>query len=385
MHVNLKLLIGIFVLVVSFPLLVASQTSGPNSPGAGTNVNVTGNSWSNPNNVTASDDSWTSVSLSTTQTSDALVATNFGFSIPGTATIDGITVSIERFGTITITIFPFRFTYIRDYTIQLTKDGSNPIGNNKASGSIWPTTDGSATYGNATDLWGTTWTPAEINSSNFGVYIRAESWNAFGTGSETANVDHVTVTIDYSIPTPVELISFDGEVIEEVIELKWQTTWEVNNDFFTIEKSANGLNYLELAIIDGNGSTELISDYSYIDPLPFEGNNYYRLAQTDFDGIYEVFKPIMVKFDRKGSMLKIYPNPVHNDYVNLVVNPDLLKGENNNTYILIRSITGEVVHQQPSTITLGNKISLNKRFESGVYILELHSPYGESSEKLIVK
>jgi hypothetical protein len=355
--------------------MMSQVTVGPNSPGTGTNVAVGGGTaWSNPTNVTASDNSYASVSLSFFAVSDALVATNFGFSIPGTATIDGITVSIEKNGT--------GFTF--DLNIQLTKNGTTAVGSNYALITPWPGSDTNVGYGGAADLWGTTWTPAEINSSNFGVYIRAIGLNLFG--SSVASVDHVTVTIDYTIPTPVELISFDGQVNDEVIELKWSTTWEENNDYFTIEKSANGLNYLELATIDGSGSTELISDYSYIDPLPFKGNNYYRLSQTDFDGAYEVFKPIMINYEKEGAMLKIYPNPVTDGYVNLMVNPDLLKGENNNTYINLRSITGEVVHQQLiSTNTLGNKITLDQRIASGTYILELHSPYGESSKKIIVK
>ena len=160
----------------------------------------------------------------------------------------------------------------------------------------------------------------------------------------------------------------------------------MNNDFFTIEKSSNGLNYLELGTINGNGSTELISEYTYIDPLPYEGYNYYRLSQTDFDGTIEVFNPIMVRYDGESPDMKIYPNPIQDDYVNLNVNQDFLKGENNSSYILVRNIAGELVYQQTiSTSILGEKISLNKRFESGVYILELHSPYGSSTKKLIVK
>jgi hypothetical protein len=93
----------------------------------------------------------------------------------------------------------------------------------------------------------------------------------------------------------------------------------------------------------------------------------------------------MVQYKEEGSMMKIYPNPVTDQYVNINLNPDLLKGENNQTYIIVRSITGELVYQQiiPNN-KLGDKISLKRRFETGVYILELHSPYGKSSEKLIV-
>jgi len=387
MRINHKVIIGFILIgIISFNEIIA-QTAGPFSPGTGTNVNVgTNPAWSNPGNITASDDNRASATLVSGQTSDALVATNFGFTIPTNATIDGITVNIERYGTRTTFFLVTRA--IRDQTIQLTKDGTTAVGANRAlTTTNWPTSDGIQLYGSISDLWGTTWTPAEINSSNFGVYIQAFSWKIGFLGNNTlsAFVDHVTVTIDYTVPTPVELISFDGKVIEEVIELKWQTSWERNNDFYTIEKSSNGLNYMELATVGGKGTTEFISDYTYIDPLPFQGNNYYRLSQTDFDGTYEVFKPIMVQYKEEGSMMNIYPNPVTDQYVNINLNPDLLKGENNQTYIIVRSITGELVYQQIiANNKLGDKISLNRRFESGIYILELHSPYGKSSEKLIV-
>jgi len=386
MRINLRILVYIFSIAILQSNLLMAQSQTGTAP-TGSNVNTGGPAWANPGNITNSDNNRASASLISGQTSDALVANNFGFTIPTNATIDGITVNIERYGTRT-TFFIFVSRAIRDQTIQLTKNGTTAVGANRAlTTTNWPASDGTQSYGGAADLWGTTWTPAEINNSNFGVYIQAFSWKLGFVGNATlsAFVDHVTVTVDYTVPTPVELISFDGKIVEEVIELKWQTSWEKNNDFYTIEKSSNGLNYLELATVNGKGTTEFTSDYTYIDPLPFSGNNYYRLTQTDYDGTYEVFKPIMVHYEETGPIMKIYPNPVINQEVNLIVNPDLLKGENNNTYIVVRSITGEVIHQQRiPTDHLGEKVSLNKQFASGMYIVELHSPYGNTSEKLIV-
>ena len=382
MRINPKLLLSILIVVIISSNKIIGQTAGPNSPGTAANIGAT-IPWSNPTNVTSSNNTYASVSLNNGQVSDVLVATNFGFSIPASATIDGVTVEIEKNGTQTL-FFGFPIRYITDNTISLTTDGTNPTGDNKATATQWPTTDTYTSYGGAADGWNASLTPALVNSTNFGVYIDVTCIFLPG-GPETGNIDHIRVTIDYTVPTPVDLISFDGKVIEEVIELKWQTSWEKNNDYYTIEKSSNGLNYIELATVEGKGTTEFTSDYTFIDPLPLSGNNYYRLTQTDYDGSYEIFNPIMVQYEKEGSLMKIYPNPVVNQEVNLIVNPDLLRGENNNTYIVVRSITGEIIHQQSiPTDHLGEKISLNKRFESGMYIVVLHSPYGNSSEKLII-
>ena len=290
MSLNLKLLSFILLfIIVNIPFtIVIAQSEGPNSPGTGTTIDLGANNpaWSNPGNITASDDSWATVSLSAGfSVSDALVATNFGFSIPLTATIDSIKVSIERSRS-------SGFAIVTDFVVQFTKDGTNPVGSNQAKWvSFWPTADAYVNYSDTSALWGTTWAPAEINSANFGIYIQS----IYLGGTVTARVDHVTATVFYSIVTPVELLSFEGEVIEKVIYLKWTTTREDNNDHFTLEKSANGLNYLQLTTLEGNGSTKLVSEYNFIDPLPFEGNNYYRLSQTDFDGTTEIFKPIRIR------------------------------------------------------------------------------------------
>lgn len=378
-NLPMKLALCILLLLIVFiPNAIEAQTAGPNSAGTGTNLDLgPGNpSWSNPGNIIGSDDSDATVTLTGfLPSSDALIASNFGFTIDPTATIDGISVNIEKARSA-------GFLYVADLTVQLTKDGTTPIGTNQPNFANWATSDTNYGYGGATDLWGATWTPAEINNSTFGLYFRAIS--IFGT--VTGYIDHITITIYYSVPTPVELISFEGDVVQKVIELKWRTSWEENNDFFTIEKSVNGLSYIELGTVSGKGTVDFFSDYSYIDPLPFSGYNYYRLSQTDFNGTTESFKPIMVQYYGESQMMKVFPNPSHNESVYITIHPDLFFEENSNVHVNLRNISGGLVLQQaiPSN-HLGDKIMLNGRFERGVYVLELHSPYGLSSEKLIIE
>lgn len=77
----------------------------------------------------------------------------------------------------------------RDNRVRIVKGGT--IGStDKASASEWPTSDAYATYGADDDLWGETWTVADINSTGFGVAI-----SALGLGSGTASIDHIRVTV----------------------------------------------------------------------------------------------------------------------------------------------------------------------------------------------
>jgi hypothetical protein len=127
-----------------------------------------------------------------------LVCTQLSSSIPAGSTINGITVKIERYNseggeTLTIT----------DNAIYLTKDGTNTVGTNKSAAATWPLSTDPNTYenfGSSSDLWGTTWTAAEINASTFGVMISPNlsiSLSGSNAGNNT-KIDQITIDINYT-------------------------------------------------------------------------------------------------------------------------------------------------------------------------------------------
>lgn len=168
-----------------FTSTIASISTSAASPGAGTNEAVGTVAWTSPSNILTSNDTRASAALTAGQTTQRLLATGFNFNIPSDATIVGITAEVERSASLG--------SHIIDQSIILLKNLSF-VGNNSGSGSFWPTTDAYATYGGSSDLWGTTWTPQEVNASGFGLLVRA----ACGTAA-TAMVDHVRMTITYSL------------------------------------------------------------------------------------------------------------------------------------------------------------------------------------------
>src|SRR5579871_940108 len=115
-------------------------------------------------------------------------ATASGFQIPATATITGIQVSVTRVAS---------GGNVFDNIISLVKANAQ-TGNNKNSGTAWPTTSGSTTYGANNDLWGATLTPADINSNTFGVAIQVVNSSA---GTRTATVSSITMTVYYTLNT----------------------------------------------------------------------------------------------------------------------------------------------------------------------------------------
>ena len=113
---------------------------------------------------------------------------------------------------------------------------------------------------------------------------------------------------------PIELLYFKGTFQDRNVVLKWATATEINNDYFSIERSNDGRMFYEIVGIQGAGnSTELI-EYTYQDNNPLSGWSYYRLKQTDFDGKYTYSQLIVVENIYRNFDFKIYPNPVDDEF-----------------------------------------------------------------------
>ncbi|MEQ9425591.1 MAG: choice-of-anchor D domain-containing protein [Cyclobacteriaceae bacterium] len=172
---------------------------------------------------------------------------------------------------------------------------------------------------------------------------------------------------DPSTPLPIELIFFAGESTDRGVQLKWATATEVNNDFFTIERSTDILNFEEIVTVSGAGNSQERLDYSYLDMSPIPGIGYYRLKQTDFDGTTSYSKVIVVTTASVGDLnMTLYPNPA-NDHLNVSFNQAL-----NVDFMTVRVIPltgkdyGEFRFENPGQIS----IPLST-YADGVYIAEV--------------
>ncbi len=150
--------------------------------------------WGSPDNSKVSDNTYSSVSWSLTGIfyTYYLKATNFGFAIPSGATINGVTVSIERKASHSASS-----RRVNDSIIKLVKGGT-VSGDNKSAGAQWPTTEATDTFGGASDLWGLTLTDTDVNDSTFGVVLSAQILKPVGKGLSSGSVDFISITITYT-------------------------------------------------------------------------------------------------------------------------------------------------------------------------------------------
>ncbi len=111
-----------------------------------------------------------------------------------------------------------------------------------------------------------------------------------GTAAITAKLTNLTAFSDFAIARsdnyllPVELLTFNAKLKDNVVELNWITKSEKNNDFFVIEKSVDGNDFQEIEKIQGAGNSNNTLSYLAFDRNPLQGINYYRLKQYDYDG-----------------------------------------------------------------------------------------------------
>jgi len=169
-----------------------------------------------------------------------------------------------------------------------------------------PNSGGVGTITTTSNPWNTasdcaTATPASLNCNIVDIQIS-------GPGITTQAID-CPIT-----PLPIELISFTADLIDdEYTRIIWQTGSELNNDYFTIERSRDAHNWEELIEIDGAGNSSQLLNYTTQDLSPYDGLSYYRLKQTDFNGqnSYSAIKAIN-KVEKGISKVTVYPNPTEN-------------------------------------------------------------------------
>ena len=164
---------------------------------------------------------------------------------------------------------------------------------------------GPGLYGIATrnDNSVTTWT-------DFGAVLSTVV-KAFQVSGQSGRGEYIP---ELKTTLPITLLNFDAAVNGNQVDINWSTGSEKNNNYFTIERTTDGVNYEVVATIKGAGNSDHTLSYSANDMNPVKGIAYYRLKQTDFDGTSQVFKCVAVDFSGNDvnsdlNVQNVYPNP----------------------------------------------------------------------------
>ncbi len=125
-------------------------------------------------------------------------------------------------------------------------------------------------------------------------------------------------------PLPISLINFTAECQSDGIHLNWSTATELNNHYFELQRSEDGMSYNTIATIQGHGTSLTQNNYFYKDGVQSNEINYYRLKQVDYDNqftYYNFIKSVENNCQEKNDEIDIFPNPA-NDQLYIKSNND---------------------------------------------------------------
>ncbi len=186
-----------------------------------------------------------------------------------------------------------------------------------------------------------------------------------GDQSNNANTPNFPADVPASFgitPLPVELLYFKGITNASVVNLQWATASETINEYFEISRSTNGLDYMVIGHVEGNGTTSEVSQYTFEDSPDFNSSAYfYRLKQVDFDGTEEIVAYYRITVEKKTQIHRVFPNPGKDNLI-YITDPELLNS------VFLMDLKGKTLkHYQGYQIANGFEVG---SCEPGIYIIK---------------
>lgn len=214
------------------------------------------------------------------------------------------------------------------------------------------------TFGAATNVN----VPLEVNRNGLST---ANLSNTFFIGTKNIN----------SSPLPIDLINFEAMCDSKKVNLNWTTASETNNDYFTIERSGGAINWQIIGKVGGAGNSNQILNYSLIDAEPLQDVSYYRLKQTDFDGLFKYSSIVAVTCENNNfSTINIYPNPNIGRFT--------IDGVKQNAVLIIFNTLGEKMTEQ-NISSEKTEIYLSN-LSSGIYFVQINSEKESVTQKISI-
>jgi len=223
-----------------------------------------------------------------------------------------------------------------------------------------------------------------ISGSPF--HMRLVSWNLNNLGNQDRSLSGATVGAPPGSPLPVELILFDAYSSGNTNILNWATGSEFNSSYFSLQRSSSITNFETIAMVNGAGNSSVIRNYSWTDNHPLNGVCYYRLVQTDYDGMQRIFSIVSARKDESSYPLyfvNTYPNPFSDEF-------SVTYHSDNKTATLMEivDINGRHVYSEILNTVKGTnhfKFRDTDSLRDGFYFISLSQAGNKPVAKMIIK
>jgi len=240
-----------------------------------------------------------------------------------------------------------------------------------------PQVDNSASY----SVFGSVYSGNVYENQTFTIAALADGSNFNIEVADNANCGARVTGSFQCDKLPVELLFFNGEAVKEGNLLKWVTATEINNDYFTIEGSTNGINFTKLGTVKGTGNSNETETYQFLDRQAVNGVSYYRLSQTDFNGTTTMKATTEVRRGESSNitLIQAYPVPFL-DELNIQLH-NILENE---VKISLIDLIGKEVISKKFTLQQGfNEIALSTvSLSKGLYLITIEDKEGVYYQKV---
>ncbi|MEQ8325507.1 MAG: DUF2341 domain-containing protein, partial [Vicingaceae bacterium] len=202
----------------------------------------------------------------------------------------------------------------------------------------------------------------DIDEVRVSKVFRSPNWTATEFNNQDSPGTFFTAGVEITntcIALPIDLLYFHAQLIGDVVGLSWVTVSEINNDFFSIERSSDLVDWETIDRIHGAGNSRQVLNYDRTDQRPLPGISYYRLKQTDFDGQFS-YSNIEAIDNKEAIINEIYPQPA-NDFLILSLSEKI-------SSISIYGAQGKLVYSEDADFQNIVKINVAE-FKQGTYFL----------------
>lgn len=181
-------------------------------------------------------------------------------------------------------------------------------------------------------------------------------------------------------PLPVELIHFSAHKENENTKLHWSTASEIDNDYFLVQRSHDGINFHDIGRVAGKGTTSTTQSYTFYDERPLPNTNYYRLKQVDFDEKFEYSNKVTVTFESEKDRVAAFPNPVKQNELNISFN-----NPSNQFTMEVYDAFGQLVFKNQTFDTGDILLNLSTEgWNNGIHLINISSAEVQETIKVMV-
>jgi len=186
---------------------------------------------------------------------------------------------------------------------------------------------------------------------------------------------YTTLAASCNAAMPLTLLDFYGQTGKQGTQLNWSTTNEINNAYFSIEKSSNGSEYISIGQVAASTNSNSTNNYSFTDAATSSGPVYYRLMIVDLSG-NKTYSNI-IEIGSAENTITVYPNPF-SDHTSIVLNST---DKTSLVYIQINDVAGNLVQSLQTSSTA--KIDIGEGLKSGIYLVQVNTDSGSYHFKIV--